>query len=56
MIKQRHPGSGEDIIHGMAIGLGHMESCGGVWHSFAGDGRQHTAMGSTCGRVAATNK
>ena len=25
MIKQRHPGSAEDIIHGMAVGLGHMK-------------------------------
>ena len=25
MIKQRHPGSAEDIIHGMAVGSGHMK-------------------------------
>ena len=25
MIKQRHPESAEDIIHGMTVGLGHMK-------------------------------
>ena len=55
MIKQRHPGSTGEIINGMAVGLGHMravEVCG----TRLRDGRLHSAMGSTCGRVVATNR
>ena len=55
MIKQSILGALREIINGMALGSGHVKVVE-VQHSIAGDGRQHSAMGSSCGRVTASNR